>query len=89
MYNFLQSIQNQIYYLQKGAAQPHVYPDDIADLQIPQVDSTIMQQIVDECQKVDDEYNTSRMSIEDYRRKIAQVFENLQVASSNGGGINN
>ena len=83
LYNFLQSIQDQIYFLQKGSAQPHVYPDDIADIQIPQVSQEIMQQIVTECQKVDDEYNTSRMSIEDYRKKIAQVFENLQVI---GGG---
>ena len=83
IYNFLQSIQDQIYFLQKGSAQPHVYPDDIADIQIPQVSQEIMQQIVTECQKVDDEYNTSRMSIEDYRKKIAQVFENLQVI---GGG---
>lgn len=43
----------------------------------------IQQQIIDECQKVDEEYKTSRMSIEDYRKKIAQVFENLQVI---GGG---
>ncbi len=83
LYNFLQSIQDQIYYLQKGAAQPHVYPNDIADLQIPQIEETKMQQIVAECAKVDEEYKTSRMSIEDYRKKIAQVFENLQVV---GGG---
>lgn len=83
LYNFLQSIQDQIYYLQKGSAQPHVYPDDIADLQIPQIEEEKMQQIVAECQKVDEEYNSSRMSIEDYRKKIAQVFENLQVI---GGG---
>lgn len=84
LYNFLQSIQDQIYYLQKGAAQPHVYPNDIADLQIPQIEETKMQQIVAECAKVDEEYKTSRMSIEDYRKKIAQVFENLQVIG--GGG---
>ena len=43
----------------------------------------IQQQVVSECQKVDEEYQTSRMSIEEYRKKIAQVFENLQVV---GGG---
>ena len=83
LYNFLQSIQDQIYYLQKGSAQPHVYPDDIADLQIPQIEEEKMQQIVAECAKVDEEYNTSRMTIEDYRSKIQKVFENLQVI---GGG---
>ena len=83
LYNFLQSIQDQIYYLQKGSAQPHVYPDDISDLQIPQIDEAKMQQIVAECAKVDEEYNTSRMTIDEYRSKIQQVFENLQVI---GGG---
>ena len=85
LYNFLQSIQDQIYYLQKGSAQPHVYPNDIADLQIPQVEETKMQEIVAECAKVDEEYHTSRMSIEEYRKKIAQVFENLQVTIRMGG----
>ena len=83
IFNFLQSIQEQIYYLQKGAAQPHVYPDDIAALQIPQVDDVLMKKIVAECQKVDEEYNASRMAIEEYRRRIKQVFENMQVM---GGG---
>lgn len=81
LFNFLQSIQKQIYYLQKGAAQPHVYPDDIAALQIPQVEESEMIKIVVECQKVDDEYNTSRKAMEEYQHKIQQVFEELQVAS--------
>lgn len=84
LYNFLHSIQDQIYYLQKGAAQPHVYPDDIAELLIPQIDEKLMKKVVSECKKVDDEYNTSRMTIDEYRRKIAQVFENLQVTT---GGV--
>jgi len=53
------------------------------DVKIPLPPIDIQQQIIDECAKVDEEYNSSRMSIEDYRKKIAQVFENLQVI---GGG---
>lgn len=86
LYNFLLSIQNQIYYLQKGSAQPHVYPDDLKLIQIPNVDENIQSQIVSECEKVDEEYNNSRMSIEDYKRKIAEVFERLDVISRQGGG---
>lgn len=84
LYHFLHSIQDQIYYLQKGAAQPHVYPDDIAELLIPQIDEKLMKKVVSECKKVDEEYNTSRMAIEEYRKNIMQVFENLQVIT--GGG---
>lgn len=53
-------------------------------LPLPPMD--IQKQIVAECQKIDEEYNRSRMSIEDYRKKIAQVFENLQVITRTGGG---
>lgn len=86
LYNFLLSIQNQIYYLQKGSAQPHVYPDDLKLIQIPDIDEKLQQQIVSECEKVDKEYNTSRMSIEEYKKKIAEVFERLDVISSQQGG---
>lgn len=53
------------------------------EVKIPLPPTDIQQQIIDECAKVDEEYNTSRMAIEDYRKKIAQIFDNLQVI---GGG---
>ena len=85
LYNFLLSIQNQIYYLQKGSAQPHVYPDDLKLIQVPDIDEKLQQKIVSECEKVDEEYNNSRMSIEEYKKKIAEVFERLEVISKMGG----
>ena len=85
IYQFLLSIQQQIYYLQRGAAQPHVYPDDIRQIPIPNIDRNIQQQIIDECAKVDEEYNTSRMTIEDYKSRIASVFVDLQIIT--GGGL--
>lgn len=78
LYNFLQSIQSQIFYLQKGSAQPHVYPDDIADLQVPQIEEDMMQQIVAECKNVDKEYNSCHMSIKDYRKKITEIMAEVQ-----------
>ena len=57
----------------------------IGTIKVPLPPIDIQQQIVSECAKVDEDYNTSRMSIEDYRKKIAQVFENLQVIESAGG----
>lgn len=35
IFNYLQSIQENIFELARGAAQPHVYPDDIKKLPIP------------------------------------------------------
>ncbi|MBR6067800.1 MAG: N-6 DNA methylase [Bacteroidales bacterium] len=77
LYNFLLSIQDQIYYLQKGAAQPHVYPDDLKLIQVPDVDEKLQRKIVSECEKVDEEYNNSKMSIEENEIKIAETYKLL------------
>lgn len=55
----------------------------IGSIKLPLPPLSIQQQVVDECRKVDEEYNSSRMSVEDYRNRTAQVFESLQVI---GGG---
>lgn len=88
IYYFLKSIQDHIYTLQKGSAQPHVYPKDIEKLQVPLPPISIQQQIVDECAKIDEEYNTSRMAIETYRQKIEDIFDELEVVNkSKMGGV--
>ena len=60
----------------------------IASVQIPIPPSSIQKRIVKECKKIDEEYNTSRMSIETYRQKIAEIFDRLEVVSRNLGGEN-
>jgi type I restriction-modification system DNA methylase subunit len=82
LYYLLFSIQDQIYYLQKGAGQPHVYPEDLKLIKVPDIiDENLLKKTVSECKKVDNEYNNSRMSVEEYRKKIADVFERLNVIS--------
>ena len=86
LYYFLKLLQPQIYdVLQKGSGQPHVYPDDIKTIPVPNIDETIQQQIISECEKIDEEYNNTRMSIEDYRKKIEDLFNKLDVISTEGG----
>lgn len=88
IYNYLKSKQNDICSLARGAAQPHVYPDDVKDFPIPLPSLDIQQQIVDECAKVDAEYETSRMAIEDYRKRISKIFTDLEViAEKPNGGV--
>lgn len=53
---------------------------------IPLPPISIQQQIVDECAKIDEEYNTSRMAIETYRKKISDIFDRLEVVKSQRGG---
>lgn len=45
----------------------------------------MQQAVVDACAKVDAEYKSSRMSIEEYRSKISKVFVDLDVLV--GGGM--
>lgn len=59
----------------------------IASVQIPIPPSSIQKRIVKECKKIDEEYNTSRMSIETYRQKIAEIFDRLEIVSRNLGGV--
>lgn len=84
IFTYLQSIQENIFDLARGAAQPHVYPDDIKRLPIPKVPLDIQQKVVEECQKIDDEFNRTRMQIEEYRAKIAKIFNELEIVR--GGG---
>ncbi len=51
----------------------------IGEVKIPLPPIEIQQQIIDECAKVDEEYNTSRMTIEDYKSRISSVFADLQI----------
>lgn len=59
--------------------------NSILNIKIPLPPIDIQKQIVSECEKVDKEYNTSRMSIEDYKKRISKIFEDLEVITHTGG----
>jgi len=48
------------------------------NLSVPLPPLVVQEEVVAECEKVDDEYNTSRMIIEEYRTKITEVFNSLK-----------
>jgi len=48
IYLYLKGIQSEIYYLQRGQAQPHVYGEDLAKIVIPVPTSKIQTKIVEE-----------------------------------------
>lgn len=54
------------------------------EMMIPVPPVSVQQQIIDECGKIDEEYNTTRMSIENYRKRIEELFDELDVISSGG-----
>ena len=54
----------------------------LKDVKIPCLSLDIQQQIVSECEQVDDEYKHSFASIEEYKRKIAEAFDTLDEKAS-------
>ncbi|HAV6250321.1 TPA: restriction endonuclease subunit S, partial [Acinetobacter baumannii] len=70
--------QKEIYYLQKGAGQPHVYPSDLAKLKIAIPPLSIQEEIIshiqrirDEAKKLEDEAN---LVLENVKQEIEKMI---------------
>ena len=57
----------------------------IGSIKIPIPPIDIQKRIINECSKIDEEYETTRMSIETYQQKIEALFSELDVANTTGG----
>lgn len=69
-----------------GSAQGGVNKTNLESILIPNVDSEIQKQIVAECEKVEEQYNTIRMSIEEYQNLIKAILQECGIIDDNGGG---
>lgn len=69
-----------------GSAQGGLNSTNLRNIKIPLPPLEIQRQIVSECEKIDEEYNTSRMSIEEYKKKIVQEYEQLEVLVNKNSG---
>jgi type I restriction enzyme M protein len=78
IYLFLKSIQKEIYGLQRGQAQPHVYAEDLVNIKIPFPSKEIQQKIVSEIEVLEKKEEEAKKNIEGLKNK----FENfcLEVA---------
>lgn len=85
----LQSLMDQIEDKMPKGQYPSINQSDLDSFQIPLPPLDIQQKIVEECKKIDEEFITSRMTIETYRQKIADIFQNLDVEKYSGGVIIN
>lgn len=70
-----------------GSAQGGVNKTNLESILIPNVDSEIQKQIVAECEKVEEQYNTIRMSIEEYQNLIKAILQECGIIDYNGGGV--
>ena len=88
LYDYLKSIQDKIFWLQKGSAQPHVYASDLAQIPVPVVDDeSVKKKLVDACEIIEEEFRTSRMMIEAYRDTINSLFSNMDIAKLGGATL--
>ena len=72
-YNVLKYFESDIYAMARGAAQPHVYPDDLKAFKIPLPTKAIQKQIVVECNSIEKEVEKASKEIE----KAIGAIENL------------
>ncbi len=77
VYNYLKSIQNNIYDLQKGNAQPHVYIDDIKKVRIPLPPLDIQKKIVDEIEVVENRCKELNNKIDNLNKKVNDLINNI------------
>lgn len=64
---------------------PGLNRENVYGIKVPKPPISIQQQIIDECAKIDDEFETTRMSVEAYKQKIEDLFAELDIA--NRGGV--
>lgn len=57
------------------------------EVEIPVPPITVQQEIIDACNSIHTEYQTTRMRIEEYHKRIKDLFDGLDVISETGGGI--
>ena len=68
-----------------SSGQVELSIETIKSIKVPVPPIPVQQEIVDACAKIDEEFNTTRMSIETYRQKIADLFAKLDVVMSIAG----
>jgi len=78
----LKSIQQDILNLSRGAAQPHVYPDDIKNIQIPLPPLDIQQKIVKEIEEVEKESEKLKKENEEFKKEIENYFIEIHKKST-------
>ena len=81
LFNYLQSVKIH----NAGKYERHF--KYLKETKIPVPPIAVQQQIIDECAKVDEEYNTSRITTEEHRRKIENLMAEVQSESRRLGDL--
>ena len=72
--------------LATGMKFPSIVKNTLDQIQIPLPPMDVQKKLVHACAKIDEEYNATRMSIETYRQKTADLFAELDAVMSTTEG---
>ena len=87
IFHFLKSIQKEIYNLQRGQAQPHVYADDLGKVKIPLPPPGIQKKIISEIEKLEIQEKEAIKEIHKYNAQIFSHFTELNKETKQLGEI--
>ena len=77
IYYFLKANQNLLFSLQKGAAQPHVYANDLKQIKIPILPISVQKKIVAECQNIATEVLEAKEKIRELQENINEIVASI------------
>jgi type I restriction enzyme M protein len=77
IFHFLKSIQKEIYYFQRGQAQPHVYADDLSKIKIPLPPKDIQKKIVTEIEKLEKQEQKAIEGITNLQKSIYKILDSF------------
>ncbi len=80
LYYYLSSIEIH----NSGRYERHFKYLKETQIPIPPIGSKIQDKIIEECETIDKEYESSRMTIEEYRSKIETIFVKLNIIKTGG-----
>ena len=69
IYYLLKLVQTDMYLLQKGPDQPHVYPDDIARIMLPSIDIISQKKFIASAKLIEDEIDKLLSGFEEWLRR--------------------
>ena len=87
IYYFLKANQAMLFGLQKGAAQPHVYANDLKQVKIPLPPKALQQKIVAECQKIDAEVKDAEVKIVELKEVINEIVADIKGETTKLGTV--
>lgn len=59
----------------------------IGNIDIPVPPINIQEKVISECDKLEKQYETTRMKIEEYQNQIKNIFKDLEIIENIGGGV--